>query len=174
MARYFPDLVEEYKETLANLKACGGDLSMQRELKEAIIWMETGYDPAEYRAATRIDAFVMDHHLMQDLISYVDNDRVTPSRIADVLDNCIDDSDVKEIERMYHIKQEVNAAMRGLTENERAVFVMIKSELMTYGKVAKTLGISRSSVQSYLERAERKIAANIHSGSQQELDLFAS
>ncbi len=73
---YFPDLIEEYKQSLKDLRAMGGNLDMQRDL------METGYDPAEYRAATRMDAFVMDHHLMQDLISYVDSDEFLPNLLA--------------------------------------------------------------------------------------------
>ena len=153
MAKYFPDLVEEYKETLANVKASGGDLGMQRELKEAITWMETGYDPAEYRAATRTDAFVMDHHLMQDLISYVDSDAYVPKK-----DESASDEEQWNISTM---KKKIQYALDGLTKNERAVFIMIRAEYMTYAQTAKVLGVSRSSVQSYLERAERKIATNV-------------
>lgn len=45
---YFPDLIEEYKQSLKDLRAMGGNLGMQRDLMETIKWMETGYDPAEY------------------------------------------------------------------------------------------------------------------------------
>lgn len=170
---YFPDLIEEYKQSLKDLRAMGGNLDMQRDLMEAIKWMETGYDPAEYRAATRTDAFVMDHHLMQDLISYVDSDEFLPDLLADDIDKCEDGSAAREMERLYRTKKDVNEAMAGLTENERAVFILIRAEYMTFSRVAKTLGVSRSSVQSYLERAEGKIQNNLKYGSQVELDLFA-
>lgn len=68
MAMYFPDLIDEYKQSLKELKAAGGCPGMERDMLEVIKWMETGYDPAEYRSATRTDVYVMDHHLMQDLI----------------------------------------------------------------------------------------------------------
>ena len=170
---YFPDLIEEYKQSLSELRAMGGNLDMQRDLMEAIKWMETGYDPAEYRAATRVDAFVMDHHLMQDLISYVDSDEFLPDLLAEDIDKCEDSSAAREIERLYRMKKDVGQAMAGLTDNERAVFILIRAEYMTFSRVAKTLGVSKSSVQSYLERAEGKIQNNLKFGSQVELDLFA-
>ena len=170
---YFPDLIEEYKQSLSDLRAMGGNLDMQRDLMEAIKWMETGYDPAEYRAATRVDAFVMDHHLMQDLISYVDSDEFLPDLLAEDIDKCEDNSAAREMERLYRMKKDVGQAMAGLTDNERAVFILIRAEYMTFSRVAKTLGVSRSSVQSYLERAEGKIQNNLQYGSQVELDLFA-
>ena len=61
---YFPDLIEEYKQLLQEMKSEGvtsGD--MYREVKQAIEWMETGYDPAEHRAATRTDAYTFDPYL---------------------------------------------------------------------------------------------------------------
>ncbi|MFF5994264.1 sigma factor-like helix-turn-helix DNA-binding protein [Lysinibacillus sp. KU-BSD001] len=154
---YFPDLLAEYKQLLQQMKADGvtsGD--MYREVKQAIEWMETGYDPAEYRAATRIDAYVMDHHLMQDLISYVDSDCVTPHHIAEITHY----SDVKQVERLYKIKRKVKKALAGLTDNERTVFILVRAERYSYTKVASVLGVSKSSVQVYLRRAEQKIRSN--------------
>ena len=58
---YFPELLEEYKQLLQQMKSEGVTSGeMFREVKQAIEWMETGYDPAEYRAATRVDAFPTD------------------------------------------------------------------------------------------------------------------
>ncbi len=64
------------------------------------------------------------------------------------------------------MKKDVNQAMAGLTDNERAVFILIRAEYMTFSRVAKTLGVSRSSIQSYLERADKKIQNNLKYGSQ--------
>lgn len=108
---YFPDLINEYKQTLKDLKVAGGCLSMVKDMQEAIKWMETGYDPAEYRAATRTDVYVMDHHLMQDLITYVDSVKMTPDVLAEVIDYSYDNSAVKEIERMFNVKDTANQAM---------------------------------------------------------------
>ncbi|UKJ43470.1 sigma factor-like helix-turn-helix DNA-binding protein [Lysinibacillus sp. ACHW1.5] len=170
MAMYFPDLIEEYKQSLKELKVVGGCLSMIKDMQEAIKWMETGYDPAEYRAATRTDVYVMDHHLMQDLITYVDSDKMTPSVLAEVIDCSYDNSVVKEIEKMFNVKDIANQAMAGLTENERTAFIMIRAEQMTFSKAAKILGVSRGTVQNYVKRAESKIANNIR---KEKLFLFA-
>ncbi|MCS5501288.1 DUF134 domain-containing protein [Lysinibacillus sp. A4] len=158
---YFPDLIDEYKQSLKKLKAAGGCSIMERDMLEAIKWMETGYDPAEYRAATRTDVYVMDHHLMQDLITYVDSEEMTPGVLAEVIDYSYDNSAVKEIERMFNIKDTLNQAMAGLTENERTAFIMIRAEQMTFSKAAKILGVNRGTVQNYVKRAESKIADNI-------------
>lgn len=159
---YFPDLIEEYKQSLKDLRASGGCSSMERDLQEAIKWMETGYDPAEYRAATRTDVYVMDHHLMQDLVVYVDSSTVMPEFMADAIDLWIDEAAaVKEIERLYNLKRFVNNTMVGLTENERTAFIMIRAEHMSFGKAARLLGVTKSTIQSYLSRAEMKIANNI-------------
>jgi len=167
---YFPDLIEEYKQSLKELKVAGGCLSMMKDMQEAIKWMETGYDPAEYRAVTRTDVYVMDHHLMQDLITYVDSDNMTPSVLAEVIDYNYDNSAVKEIERMFNVKDTANQALAGLTENERTAFIMIRAEQMTFSKAAKILGVNRGTVQNYVKRAESKIADNI---SKEKLFLYA-
>ena len=158
---YFPDLIEEYKQSLKELKVAGGCLSMMKDMQEAIKWMETGYDPAEYRAATRTDVYVMDHHLMQDLITYVDSDKMTPTVLAEVIDCSYDNSAIKEIERMFNVKDTANQALAGLTENERTAFIMIRAEQMTFSKAAKILGVNRGTVQNYVKRAESKIAENV-------------
>lgn len=156
---YFPDLIDEYKQSLKDLKAAGGCPSMERDMLEAIKWMETGYDPAEYRAATRQDTFVMDHHLMEDLITYVDSEHTAPHIFATAMDN--NTTMAVEINRLLKIKKIVNGALAGLTTNERVVFILVKAEYMTFAKVAKILGVTRGTVQNYLKRAERKIDKNI-------------
>ncbi|MCT6925297.1 sigma factor-like helix-turn-helix DNA-binding protein [Metasolibacillus sp.] len=156
---YFPDLIDEYKQSLKELRASGGCSSMERDMKEAIQWMETGYDPAEYRAATRTDSFVMDHHLMQDLISYTDAESYVPDWMKE--NESGDDSWANEILRMAKMKNKIKHTLKGLTENERAIFVMIRAEYMSFGKVAQVLNVTKSTVQTHLRRAESKINSNI-------------
>jgi RNA polymerase sigma factor (sigma-70 family) len=44
-----------------------------------------------------------------------------------------------------------------LTQRERNVFTLVKAEGLTFESTAELLGLTKSSVQTYLERAERKI-----------------
>ena len=171
MAGYFPDLLDEYKQLLKQMRADGvtsGDL--YREVKQAIEWMETGYDPAEVRAATRVDAYVIDHHLMQDIIKYCDSERLTPDYLVEHLEDIPEMDWNKEVNYMAKIKQEVNNAMVGLTPNERAAYILVKAELYSYAKAARVLGIEKGTLQSYIQRAEYKIQKNIKYGAQ--MDLF--
>lgn len=63
-------------------------------------------------------------------------------------------------------KAKINGPLKGLTKDERAVFVAIEAELMSFSKVATMLGVSKSTVQSYYERACRKIRFNVANGTQ--------
>ena len=193
---YFPELLEEYKQLLQQMKGEGvtsGD--MYREVKQAIEWMETGYDPAEYRAATRVDAFPMDPYHMQTYMAYVnDDDMLMPEYLVQVrqkIKSDYADIDVDAPEWQSYItylmrdispvakkarerKEKVNSALKGLTKDERAVFIAIEAELLPYSKVAKMLDISRSTVQSYYSRAKRKISINISKGTQTDIFDFVS
>ncbi|WP_232454603.1 sigma factor-like helix-turn-helix DNA-binding protein [Domibacillus aminovorans] len=44
-----------------------------------------------------------------------------------------------------------------LTAGEKDVFTLVRAEGLTFGYTGELLSITKSSVQTYLERAERKI-----------------
>nr|WP_278187292.1 MULTISPECIES: sigma-70 family RNA polymerase sigma factor [Bacillaceae] len=52
----------------------------------------------------------------------------------------------------------IEDALCTLTVREKDIFLMIKVEGITYEYTAELLGIKKSTVQSHLERAEKKIA----------------
>ena len=188
---YFEDLLEEYKQLLQQMKGEGVTSGeMFREVKQAIEWMETGYDPAEYRAATRVDAFPMDPYHMQTYMAYVnDDDMLMPEFMGSLkkkIEENFADIDVEAPEWQSYMaymirdlkaaaikaneeKRRINSALKGLTDDERAVFIAIEAELLPFSKVARMLDISKSTVQSYYSRAKRKIHANITHGTQESL-----
>ncbi|WP_309087286.1 sigma factor-like helix-turn-helix DNA-binding protein [Domibacillus sp.] len=47
--------------------------------------------------------------------------------------------------------------MADLTVRERDIFTLVKAEGLTYEYTAELPGLTKSSVQTYFERAERKI-----------------
>ena len=188
---YFPELLEEYKQLLKEMKSEGVTSgSMYQEVKQAIEWMETGYDPAEYRAATRVDAFPMDPYHMQTYMAYVNDDDMLMPEFMGSLKKKIEeefaDIDVEAPEWQSYMaymmrdlnasvikaneeKRRINSALKGLTDDERAVYIAIEAELLPFSKVARMLDISKSTVQSYYIRAKRKIHANITHGTQESL-----
>lgn len=52
-------------------------------------------------------------------------------------------------------------AMRGLSARERDCYVLAHGECFTFSEIAELLGITKSSVGTYMLRAERKIADNV-------------
>lgn len=188
---YFPELLEEYRQLLKEMKSEGVTSgSMYQEVKQAIEWMETGYDPAEYRAATRVDAFPMDPYHMQTYMAYVnDDDMLMPEFLGSLkkkIEEEFADIDVEAPEWQSYMaymmrdlnaaaikaneeKRRINSALKGLTDDERAVYIAIEAELLPFSKVARMLDISKSTVQSYYSRAKRKIHANITHGTQESL-----
>jgi positive control factor len=54
-------------------------------------------------------------------------------------------------------KELIEDALCTLTEREKDVFIMIKVEGLTFEYTAELLAIKKSTVQSHLERAEKKI-----------------
>lgn len=172
---YFEDLLEEYKQLLKQMKAEGvtsGDL--YREVKQAIEWMETGYDPAEYRAATRLDAFPMDPYHMQTYMAYANDEYEMLESITNLQNYLESNQDELRFRADWRKAEEnkikVNSALKGLTADEKAVFVAIEAERLPFSRVARMLDVSKSTVQSYYNRARRKVHENIHKGSQ--LDIF--
>ncbi|HEY4624134.1 MAG TPA: sigma factor-like helix-turn-helix DNA-binding protein [Solibacillus sp.] len=186
---YFADLLEEFKQLLKQMRSEGVTSGgIYSEVKQAITWMETGYDPAEYRAATRVDAYPMDpYHMQTYLASVNDEDMLMPEFLVPVKEkieehftgvvegNPEEWQDFKEfMRRDFNItlkngnerKAKINGPLKGLTKDERAVFVAIEAELMSFSKVATMLGVSKSTVQSYYERACRKIRCNVANGTQ--------
>ena len=181
---YFPDLLKQYKQLLKQMKSEGVTSGeMYREVQQAIQWMETGYDPAEYRAATRVDAYPMDPYNMQTYVSYLnsDDEMLLPDFLqtikSDIVSRWIpDETDQLRADEFIsrhfksiswaaskasEAKYEILGALRGLSDNEKAAFVAVRAEKMAFSKVATMLGVSKSAVQCYVARAEKKIKRNI-------------
>ncbi|TVY01328.1 sigma factor-like helix-turn-helix DNA-binding protein [Cohnella terricola] len=55
----------------------------------------------------------------------------------------------------------LEAALRGLTERERNCYALAHGELFSYAEIAAMLNISKSSVGTYMVRAQRKVENNI-------------
>jgi len=55
----------------------------------------------------------------------------------------------------------LEAALRGLTERERSCYALARGECFSYGEIAAMLDISKSSVGTYMVRAQRKVENNV-------------
>jgi RNA polymerase sigma factor (sigma-70 family) len=148
-------LIYEYKQSLRSLRemkatieakaeATEKDLmdrslinSMISETEFAIQWMVSGRNPDARRGADRTGAYTLDPKLIE---------AVVPNRTV-----------MEERKITANEQWLLDDVLGGLTVREKDVFTLVKAEQHTFEYTAELLGITKSSVQTYLERAERKI-----------------
>jgi RNA polymerase sigma factor (sigma-70 family) len=148
-------LIYEYKQSLRSLRemkatieakaeATEKDLmdrslinSMISETEFAIHWMVSGRNPDARRGADGTGAYTLDPKLIEAVVpnKAVEEERKITADEQWLLDDVLGD----------------------LTVREKDVFTLVKAEGLTFEYTAELLGITKSSVQTYLERAEQKI-----------------
>ncbi len=57
----------------------------------------------------------------------------------------------------------LETALRGLTERERSCYTLAHGECFSFAEIAAMLNISKSSVSTYIVRAQRKVDGNVGS-----------
>lgn len=123
--------------------------SIRNELEYTIHWMKTGHSPENKRGIERraayqnerpIDPLLMQRYFRsnQPLFSW--------------------DNEPKEYVVTPTEKLVIDQALAALTERELEVFLMNKGKGFTQYKIADLMKISRSSVQTMINRANKKIA----------------
>lgn len=149
------DLKKSYRGTYwmlrKALKACGEDgahpdtgtlKEMISDVNFAIGWMHTGKRPGSKRGIERRSAYqrekLMDPLLMQAY--YSNSSAGSPSNLTDD----------------EHNKLEWALCM--LTENERDCYVMAHGQGFSFEYIANMLCVEKSTVQKYVERAQKKIS----------------
>lgn len=135
------------KNAYANASAADKDVisGMVSDCEYVIEWLSTGKMPGNRRGIERRAAYqrekLMDPLRMQ---AYVQgNTAGSPSNISEG--------------QRFRIEE----ALRRLSDRERECYVMAHGECFSFGYIANLLGISRSTVQSYVESAQRKISQEL-------------
>lgn len=156
------ELIQEYTETLRDVekireKAAEDDKiilgSMASDLKYAIQWMKTGRQPGNRRGVERLAAYQKEKSFdpleMQkffrstcDSYSWTEDGRE---------ENAITEWD----------KIRIEDALSVLTEREKEVYLMSRGQMLSYDDIAKLLCVSKSTIQTTIERAENKIRQQI-------------
>lgn len=148
-------LIFEYKQSLRALKEMKAAIEVKEELTEldlqdktlinsminemefVIQWMMSGRNPDARRGADRSGAYTLDPKLLE---------AVVPNR------------DVVEERKLTADEQWLlDDVLADLTKREKDVFTLVRAEGLSFEYTAELLGITKSSIQTYLERAERKI-----------------
>jgi RNA polymerase sigma-70 factor (ECF subfamily) len=113
--------------------------SMIGTMSESIDWMKTGRQPDTFGGIDKRAAYQRKSIANMDLFQSLD---ILPA-----------ERDISEPE-----KQAIFNMMIDFSPRERQCFLMHNAYLMTYAEISKELGIGRSTVQKYVERAKNKIS----------------
>lgn len=147
----------EQKECYSFLKNELGIInSMISEIYYAIEWLETAREPGLKRGISNRSRYQRTA-LVDDIerLSYLVNIEQENQREATE----------DEIER-------ITAMLNNLSDKERAAYLAVKGQNHSFSEAAEILGVSKSTVQSYVDRAQQKIDKQIQYGSQNMLFDF--
>lgn len=129
------------------LKIIGGMIS---DLQYAIEWLETAREPGTRRTISNRSRYQRTSLLAEiEKLSYLVTIEQENQRKATE----------DEIER-------ITAMLNNLSDKERAAYLAVKGQNLSYAKAGEILGVSKASVQSYVNRAQDKIDNQVKYGSQ--------
>ncbi|MFS7259872.1 sigma factor-like helix-turn-helix DNA-binding protein [Carnobacterium divergens] len=129
------------------LKIIGGMIS---DLQYTIEWLETAREPGTRRTISNRSRYQRTSLLAEiEKLSYLVTIEQENQREATE----------DEIER-------ITAMLNNLSDKERAAYLAVKGQNLSYAKAGEILGVSKASVQSYVNRAQDKIDNQVKYGSQ--------
>lgn len=123
--------------------------SMERSMVFAMDWMENGRNPDLKRGVDKHAVYQRQFFESLDVIPDI------AEQVYSV--------DPKEVRMTEEQKQQLAKIFASWSRRERDCFIARTVEQMTYQQIADKLGIGRSTVQSYVERAKKKMEAVLKS-----------
>lgn len=137
-------------EEISYIRRLESDLSlvvgMISDCSYVIEWLETGRRPGNRRGIERRAAYQRE----------IPTDPAKLPVVA-IWPNALGEEEEESKPKLLRLQ----AALRGLTERERDCYILAHGQGYTHAEIAGMLQISKSSVGTYLVRAQRKIAANV-------------
>jgi positive control factor len=156
--------IEDYKQTLKETKnlleyASDEDEEIIKgiisDLEYTIEWMRSGRRPGNKRGIERRAAYQRERPM----------DPLIIQRYFRSTDEGIYNWDDHQLEDVITIsdKNRINQALSVLTEKEKEIYLMSRGHCLTYSQIARYLCLSRSTIQSTIERAENKLCSSLFS-----------
>ncbi|MGJ9381792.1 sigma factor-like helix-turn-helix DNA-binding protein [Salipaludibacillus sp. CF4.18] len=156
------ELIKEYKQSLDWIKKAleSADDEDQMYLKQmksnlefSIEWMKVGHAPGVVRGIERRAVYerekAFDPLLMQKYFRTVENDYSWTEKNGE--ESLVTPFDIERIDD----------ALSVLSAKEKEMYLMAKGNCLTQYQIAEYCGISRNTVKTTIERANKKIAAHI-------------
>jgi positive control factor len=157
------DLLKGYRSTLRHIEelkenardedkvVLGG---MASDLQYAIEWMRTGRRPGNKRGIERRAAYqrdkLIDPLVMQKFFRSIDTNPY----------EWIDQQPISQISE--NEKERIEDALCVLTNQEKEMYLMSRGHCLTYAQIAEYFKVSKGTVQTTVERAEKKISKRIN------------
>lgn len=150
------ELITEYEQgrkTLYEMKDNLGDSeidkldktqinSMIDSMTYSIDWMETGREPGNLRGVDKRDIYRIKQYSEMDIIP-----DITEQLRLEREPLCLNQEQ----------RQALILLFRKLSDRERQCFIMYEAEQLSMQQIANRLGIKKSTVQQYIERAREKV-----------------
>jgi len=131
-----PDSRDQTEDELAEISTVSG---MIADMSYAIEWMQTGRRPHSRRGAGIRDAYSRAILMDMDLLPVLQPEPEEPLRISEKR------------------KRELARILLRMSERERQCFLLHAVDRLSYAEIAKEIGVSKSSVQRFVERAKSKV-----------------
>lgn len=148
--KQFGDLIFEYKKIKTYTQRCADKTNNQlekpiinsivRSLEESILYMRTGVSPLEYNLTINIskkpEMLIANDYLANIAEKFIENK-----------------NDDEEFDKLM-----IDDLLRDLTTREKECYLLTQQSLFSQSETAEILGVKRTSVLKYIERARVKIA----------------
>ncbi len=156
MENWADNLLQEYKENRAALHQMKAKIdidnfedetqinSMIDSMTFAIDWMETGRNPDSYRGADKRSIYQKQFFESIDVI-------------PDITDQLYDINS-KHLYMSQDEKKRLAKIFASWSHKERICYIMHVVEGKSYKKISEELKVGKSTVQSYIERAKKKVS----------------
>ncbi|MEJ9122846.1 sigma-70 family RNA polymerase sigma factor [Bacillus cereus] len=155
------DLIKQYKETLNQLLTAKEKTTKQEEkiinrmisdIKYSLNWMRNGREPEPKRGIERRASYQRDVKVNPLLIQRYLRSKETEYEW---------DKEQKENAITTWEKIQLDDALSTLSKTEKEIFVMYKVGMFTQEEIAEMRGVTRSTIQQHLRRADKKIAQQV-------------
>ncbi|ASN69637.1 sigma-70 family RNA polymerase sigma factor [Bacillus paranthracis] len=155
------DLIKQYKETLNQLLTAKEKATKQEEkiinrmisdIEYSLNWMRNGREPEPKRGIERRASYQRDVKVNPLLIQRYLRSKETEYEW---------DKEQKENAITTWEKIQLDDALSTLSKIEKEIFVMYKVGMFTQEEIAEMRGVTRSTIQQHLRRADKKIAQQV-------------
>lgn len=120
-------------------------MKMLRDMDYALKWMRDGHDPKRLKGIEIKDGY-------KNIV------KLDPTKLQQYYSESVTTMENPDVELNYMQIEVIESVLNMLSEREKDAYILIRANEYTFAEAAEALNIKKSSVQKYVERAEKKIS----------------